>query len=78
MRILKAIWCFLFHRKIKVVFIFNKTTRLLKCERCGQLWGMNDAVQAFLPWDEEFEKHHSEMYPEYVAWKKRSVNRGAK
>lgn len=57
-----AVVCLVFSHDFRVVQVFSEHIRKLRCDRCGGYFGMNDQVQCVLPWDEEFEKFHCEMY----------------
>lgn len=52
--------CLLFGHKYFVIKEYSKTTRKVGCRRCKKLWGMNDRVKAFIPWDSELEELHEE------------------
>lgn len=57
---LKHFMCFIFGgHKYRIVQHFSRTSRRVKCDRCKGDWGMNDDVQAFLPWDTEIEEMYS-------------------
>jgi hypothetical protein len=58
-----ALRCLLSGHQYFVVRRFSLTMRLVACRRCGQQWGMNDTVQALVPWDGELE----ELAREFVA-----------
>lgn len=56
--------CFMFGgHKYRVVQHFSHTSRRIKCDRCKGDWGMNDSVQAFLPWDSEMEEMYHRFQP---------------
>ncbi len=47
------------HSEIRVVQEFGGGVRKLRCDRCGKYFGMNDRVEAVLPWDEEMEHEYA-------------------
>ena len=55
---MSKVMCFLFGHRYCVTKRFSRTCRQVGCSRCGRLWGMHDAVQAFVPWDADLEKLH--------------------
>jgi hypothetical protein len=48
--------CWMFGHQYYVIQEFESWSRRIGCLRCGQTWGMNDHVQALLPWDKELEE----------------------
>lgn len=53
----------LFHRhNLYVVQDFNYYSRRVACSKCGKSWGMNDQVQAFIPWTGDLE----DLYKNYL------------
>jgi len=40
--------------KLRVEMVIDKDNRKLRCS-CGRAYGMNDRVQAIIPWDRELE-----------------------
>ena len=57
---MKKLLCFIFGHRYFVIKEFSHTVRKVGCSRCGEKWGMNDEVKAFITWDDELEELHSE------------------
>lgn len=53
---LERIICALLGHRYVVERMFGPYTRKVGCTRCNRKWVMHDHVQAFLPWDQEFEE----------------------
>jgi hypothetical protein len=49
--------CKLGYHKLYIVKTFYPGCRKVYCTRCKKYFGMNDAVQTFLPWDIELEEY---------------------
>ena len=57
---MKKLLCFIFRHRYFIIKEFSHTVRKVGCSRCGNKWGMNDEVKAFVKWDRELEEFHSE------------------
>jgi hypothetical protein len=55
---IQKIKCLLGKHKHYVVEKYSKDVRKVGCKNCSKQWGMNDRVQAFIPWDAELEENH--------------------
>jgi hypothetical protein len=53
--------CFVFGHNLYVEKKLSDGSRKIGCSKCGKMWAMNDRVQAFLPWDDEFERFYKEL-----------------
>jgi hypothetical protein len=47
-----------------VIKQYSRQSRLVACMRCKRLWGMNDDVKAFIPWDKELDDTMKLVYPD--------------
>jgi hypothetical protein len=59
-----AIMCFFGRHAFVVRRKFSAHSRQVGCAHCHRLWGMNDDVRAFVPWDGSFEQ----MYRDIGQW----------
>lgn len=55
---IQKIKCLLGKHKYYVIEKYSKDVRKVGCKICAKQWGMNDRVQAFIPWDKDLEEHH--------------------
>lgn len=47
---LRKLQCWIFGHRYEVWQHFGHASRRVVCDCCGGDWGMNDRVQAFIPW----------------------------
>lgn len=48
--------CWFLGHDYKVLKEYSPAVRKVGCSRCERVWGMNDRVKAFVPWDGELEE----------------------
>jgi hypothetical protein len=58
---IQKIKCIFGKHKYHIIEEYSKDVRKVGCKRCLRQWGMNDRVQAFIPWDAELEEHHKHI-----------------
>lgn len=61
MRILRQIECFIFGHRYEVWQELTPHSRRVICDHCAGDWGMNDDVQAFIPWCADLESLYRSM-----------------
>lgn len=59
---LKRLACWVFGHRYWVVQHFTPETRRVACHRCKGSWGMNDRVQAIIPWDADLEAMYRDLF----------------
>lgn len=58
---MKALICWLFGHKYRLIRSYSPTQRRIGCCRCHEQFAMHDGLGALLPWDGEF----AELYQDY-------------
>lgn len=53
--LLQKLWCWIVGHEFYVLQKFSHSSRRICCDRCGGDWGMNDDVQALIPWSSDLE-----------------------
>ena len=54
--------CLLLGHRYYVVQNFSAYSRRIACERCKKSFGMNDQVQAVIPWCEDLSEMYFELF----------------
>lgn len=55
--------CWLGRHNYRVLEVYSKDIRKVGCKCCSKVWGMNDDVRAFVPWDRELEIAMTILFP---------------
>jgi len=61
MKRFRKLVCLILGHRYYVIEKFDESVRHVGCRRCGAEWGMNDRVQAFVPWDDELAELGAEL-----------------
>ncbi len=51
---------FLRRHRYYTIKAYSHTTRKVGCRLCLKVWGMNDRVRSFIPWDGELQELHED------------------
>lgn len=58
-----SIRCIFGSHALYIIKEFSHTSRKVGCQRCSKTWGMHDCVQAFVPWDGDFDALYADWPP---------------
>lgn len=58
---LRQLTCLFTGHRYHIKQRFNNTCRRVECLRCERTWAMNDSLQVFLPWDDDFTRLYESL-----------------